>query len=71
MKLDETEPDMGTCIPIHFVVSVSLYESSLTQIDSKSNFAKFLNSICTSLYGVLDASRFRKSVCLSSEMLFR
>ena len=70
IKFDETEADMGTCIPIHFVVSVSLYESSLTQIDSKSNFGKFLNSICTSLYGVLDASSFSKSFCLSSWTLF-
>ena len=42
--LDETETDIERCFPIYFVVSVSLYVSSSTQIDSISNIAKFLNS---------------------------
>ena len=36
---DEIETDKGTSFPIHFVVSVSLYVSSLTQIGSKSKTA--------------------------------
>ena len=44
IKLDEIETDIGTCFPIHFVVSVSLYVSFLTQMDSKSKTAKFLNN---------------------------
>ena len=43
IRFDEIEIDIGTCFPIHFVVSVSLYVSSLTQIDLKSKTAKFLN----------------------------
>ena len=67
IKFDEIETDMGTCFPIHVVVSVYLYEfASLTQMDSKSNFAKFLNSFCSLLYGMLNASNFSKSVSLSS-----
>ena len=42
---DEIETDMGTSFPIHFVVSVSLYDFLLTQIDSKSKTAKFLNNL--------------------------
>ena len=34
-RFDEIETDIGTYFPIHFVVSVSLYVSSLRQIDSK------------------------------------
>ena len=41
IRFDETETDIGTCFPIHFAVSVALYVSSLTQIDSKSKTAKF------------------------------
>ena len=41
IRFDENETDMRTCIPVHFVVSVSLYVSSLTQTDSKSKTAKF------------------------------
>ena len=44
IKFDDIETDIGTCFPIHVVVSVCLYDSSLTQKDSKSNIAKFLNS---------------------------
>ena len=36
------DTEIGTCLPIHVVVFVSLKDSSWTQIDSKSNFAKFL-----------------------------
>ena len=32
---DEIETETGTCFPIHFVVSVSLYDSSLQRQDSK------------------------------------
>ena len=66
IKFDEIETDMGTCFPIHFVVSVCLYDSSFTQTDSKSNIAKFLNSFCSFLYGMLIASNLSKSVSLSS-----
>ena len=44
LTFDEIETDIGTCLPIQIVVSVCLYESSLTQKDSKSNIAKFFNS---------------------------
>ena len=44
IRFDEIETDIGTCFPIHFVVLVSFYVSSLTQIDSKSKTAKFLNN---------------------------
>ena len=53
IKFDEIETDMGTCFPIHVVVLVCLYEfASLTQMDSKSNIAGFLNSFCFFLYGI-------------------
>ena len=45
IRFDEIETRIGTCFPIYFVVSVSLYVSSLTQIDSKSKTAKFLNNL--------------------------
>ena len=62
IKFDEIETDIGTCFPIHVVVSVCLYESSsLTQMDSTSIIAKFLNSFCSILYGMLNASIFSKS----------
>ena len=59
IKFDEIETDMGTCSLIDVVVSVCLYEfASLTQMDSKSNIAKFLNRFCSLLYGMLNASIF-------------
>ena len=39
IRFDEIETDVGTCFPIQFVVSVSLYISSLTQIDSEIKMA--------------------------------
>ena len=48
------ETDMGTCFPIH-VVFVPLKDSSWTQIDSKSNIAKFFEKL--SLTCVLDTER--------------
>ena len=66
-KFDGIETDIGTCFPIHVVVLVCLYASSpLAQMDSKSNIAKFLNSFCSFLYGMLNASNFSKSVSISS-----
>ena len=35
IRFGETETDTGTCFPIHFVVSVPLYVSSLTQMIRK------------------------------------
>ena len=62
IKIDEIETDMGTCFPIQIVVSVCLYEfASLTQMDSKPNIAKFLNSFCSFLYGMLNAFNFPKA----------
>ena len=58
IKFDEIETDIGTCLPIHGVVSVCLYESCLTQMDSKSNTAKFLKSFCSFLNGIMNASNF-------------
>ena len=67
IKFDEIETDIGTCFPIHVVVSVCLYEfASLTQMDSKSNIAEFLNSFCSLLYGMLNAFNSSKGVSLSS-----
>ena len=64
---DELETDIGICFPIHVRVSVCLYEFAfLTQMDSKSNIAKFLNNFCSYLYGMLDASNFPKGVSLNS-----
>ena len=65
MGFDEIYTDIGTCFPIHFVVSVSLYVSSLTEIDSKSETAKFLNNFWSSLYGILKESNFSKKVSLN------
>ena len=62
IKFDEIETDIGTCFPIHVVVSVRLYESSLTQMDSKSNIAKFLTSFWSSVYAKLNAFKFSKTV---------
>ena len=66
IKFDERETDKGTCFPMHVAVWLSLYESSLTQLDSNSNITKLLNSFCSFLYGMLNASNFSKSVSLSS-----
>ena len=41
-RFEEMETEMGTCFPIHVVVFVSLEDFSWTNIDSKSNIAKFL-----------------------------
>ena len=65
IRFDEIETDIGTCFPIHFVVSVSLYVSSLTQIDSKSKTAKFLTNFWSSFYGILKESNFSKRVPLN------
>ena len=32
INFDDVETDIGTCFPIHVVVSVSLYENSSTQV---------------------------------------
>ena len=67
IKFDEIGTDIGTCFPMHVVVSVFLYEfASLTQMDSNSNIAKFMNSFCSFLYEILKASNFSKRVSLSS-----
>ena len=44
ISFDEIETNKGALFPINFVVSVSLYVSNLTQIDSKSKTAEFLNN---------------------------
>ena len=62
IKSDARETDTGTCFPVHLAVSVWLSEfSSLPQMDSKSIIAKFLNSFCALLYGMMKASNFLKS----------
>ena len=66
INFDEIETDIGKCFPIYAVVSVCLNESFLTQKDSKPNIAKLLNSFCSFVYGMLNASNFSKSVYLSS-----
>ena len=40
--------ELGICFPIHFMLSVSLYESSITQLDSQTIFAKILGSFWSS-----------------------
>ena len=62
MRLDDMETDIGTCFPIHLVVAVSLNCSSLTQMDSKSKTAKFLNRLCSFVYGIAKESSLSKSV---------
>ena len=46
-RFEVIDTDTGTCFPIQVVVIVSLKVSSWTQIDSKSNIAKFLKSFCS------------------------
>ena len=46
-RFEEMDTDIETCFPIEVVVFVSLNVSSWTQISSKSNFAKFLNTFCS------------------------
>ena len=46
-RFEGMETELGICFPIHFVVLVSLKLSSCTQIESKSNIAKFLKSVCS------------------------
>ena len=41
------DTEIGTCLPIHVLVFVSLKESFWTQIDSKSNIATFLSFFLT------------------------
>ena len=53
IMFDEIETDIGTCFPIHFVVLVPSYVSSLTQLDSKSKTVMFQNKFSSSLYGIL------------------
>ena len=52
------ETEKGICFPIHFVVSVSLKLSSCMQMDSKSNLAKFLKNVCSSVYSIPEESSF-------------
>ena len=49
LKFDEIETDTGTCFRIHFVMSVSVYESLVTQIESKSKTTEILNKFCSSV----------------------
>ena len=56
---------MGICFPIRFVASVSLKLSSCTQIDSKSNIAKFLKSVFSLVYWI------PKEVQLVKQCFFR
>ena len=43
-KLEELDTEIGSCFPIQLVVLVSFISLDGSQIDSKSNTAKFLNS---------------------------
>ena len=49
-RFEEMGIEMGICFPIHFFVSVSWKLSFCTQIDSKSNIAKFLKRVCSLVY---------------------
>ena len=46
-RFEEMETEVGIRFPIHFIVLVSLKPHSCTQIDSTSNIAKFLKSVCS------------------------
>ena len=61
-RFEEMESGMRICFPIHFVVSVSLKHSSCTQIDSKSNIAKLLKSLCSLVYSILKESSLSNRV---------
>ena len=65
IRFDEIETEIGTCFLIHLVVSVPLYVSSFTQIDSKSKMAKFLNNFWSSLYGITKESNFQTGFLLT------
>ena len=45
-RFEEMDTEIGTCLPLHVVVFVSLKDHSWTEIDSKSNFARFLKGFC-------------------------
>ena len=64
-RFDEIETEIGTGLPIQCKVSVSLYVSSLTQKDSKSETAKFPKNHRSSLNGKLKEANFSKSVSLN------
>ena len=61
-RFEEMETEMGICFPIQFVVSVSLKLYSCTQIDSKSNIAKFLKSVCSWVYSIAKESSLSNRV---------
>ena len=44
IRFEDIETDIGTCLPIHVVVSVFLNFSSGKQIDSKSRTARLAKS---------------------------
>ena len=46
-RCEEMNTGSGTCFLFHVVVFVSLNVSIRTQIDLKSDFAKFLKSFCS------------------------
>ena len=49
-RFEELDTDIRTCFPVQVVVFGSLKVSSWTQVDSKSNFAKVLKSLCALIY---------------------
>ena len=67
---DDIETEIGICFPIVVVVSVSLNSSSSTEIASQSKIARFLNSFCSSVYGISKPSSLSKSVPQSGYTFF-
>ena len=58
ITFDEIETDIRTCFAMHFVVSVSLYVSSFTQIESKSkNFQTTFDPICMEYWTIPTSKR--------------
>ena len=60
IRFDEIETDIGTSFPTHFVVLVSLYVSSLTQIDSKSKTEVFKHLLILSVWNSEGIQHFKE-----------
>ena len=59
-RFEEMDTDVGTCFAIQVVLFVSLQVCCWTQIDSKSNVAKFLKSFRSLVYLILKESSLSK-----------
>ena len=61
-RFEEMDTDINTCFPVQIIVFVSLKVSSWTQLDLKSNSAKFLKRYILPKYLKPKESSLSKSI---------